>query len=314
MKKIVKLKPINEFFFGGDLTFGNIDEYNYIAKSTLFPQQTALLGMLRKTLLKQNNLLTTKIKIESVDNRQKAEQLVGKGKFVFQKEAQNFGVIKRISPIFLINKETKYIKKAGVDYEIKKDEIGYFLEKDGEVFNGKDYLFSDFISIDKNQSLKEDNIFEEIEKIGIKKDSDEKGFFKKYSYILKDDFEFAFYVEFEDEDFKFEDDIIELGADRSAFKMSVKDCDEWLEFEDENLILLSPSYIENIRDLSSFAITQDINFRFIKYKRSFKKSNVYKLYDKGSVFVDYKPELINQINEYKNLQKIGLNIISKEKK
>jgi len=319
MKKLVRLKPINEFFFGGDLTFGDINEYNYLAKSTLFPQQTAILGMLRKTLLKQNNLLTTKVKIESVDNREKAIKLVGNGKFEFKKESQNFGVIKRISPVFLINKERKFIRRFALDYEIKKDDIGYFLEKDGKVFNGKDDLFSDFISIDKTKIVKMSDIFEEIEKVGIEKFSDNKGFFKKFSYKFKNDFEFAFFVEFEGEDFKFEDDIVELGADRSAFKMKVENSDEWLEYEDENLVLLSPAFIENMKEITSFAITKDINFRFIKFRRSkegkkFQKSKVYRLYERGSIFVDYKKELIEKINEYKNLQKIGLNIISKEKK
>ena len=96
--------------------------------------------------------------------------------------------------------------------------------------------------------------------------------------------------------------------------MKIEDCDEWLEFEDENLVLLSPTYIEEIKNLTSFAITQDINFRFIEYKRNFSKSKIYKLYDRGSIFVDYKKELIDKISEYKNLQKIGLNITSKEKK
>ena len=314
MKKLVRLKPIRDFFFGGDLTFGDINEYNYLAKSTLFPQQSAILGMLRKTLLKQNNLLTTKVKIESVDNKEEATKLIGKGKFKFQKEEQNFGVIKKISPVFLIKNNTKYIQKFANDYEIKKDEVGYFLKKDNKIFNGKDDVFSSFISTDKKEKLNQNDIFKEIVKIGIKKGSDEKGFFKKFSYILKDDFEFAFYVEFEDRDFVFRDDIVEIGADRSAFKMKIEDTNEWLEFEDENLVLLSPSYIENLRNLVSFAITRDINFRFIEFKRKFKKSKIYRLYDRGSILVDAKKELIDNLNEYKNLQKIGLNIISKEKK
>lgn len=330
MKKLVRLKPVKEFFFGGDLTFGDIKEYNYIAKSTLFPQQTAILGMLRKNLLKQNGLLTAKIKIESVDDRAKAKELVGSGKFEFKKEEQNFGVIKKISSLFLINKKNRFIKKSGIEYDeeknsfneykIKKDNIGYFLEKDSGVFNGKNDIFSNFVNIDTKEFKAQKDIFTQIEQIGIKKDSEEKGFFKKYSYMLNDDFEFAFYVEFEDADFRFENDFIELGAERSVFEMKVEDTMDWLEYEDENIVLLSPSFIDgNIRELTGFAITQDVNFRFIEYRRfkkenRFKKSKLYKLYERGSVFVDYKPKLLEKINEYKNLQKIGLNITSKEKK
>ena len=51
----VTLEPKDWFFFGGSSTFDNGTKTSYIAHSLLFPQQTALLGMIRYQLLKQNN-------------------------------------------------------------------------------------------------------------------------------------------------------------------------------------------------------------------------------------------------------------------
>ena len=329
---LVKLKPINSFFFGGDITFGEGKEVSYLAKSTLFPQQTAILGMVRKTLLRQNGLLTRKIKMESVDDKKKGGELVGFEKFKFQKEEQNFGVIKKISPLFLMSDNKRYIKKFANGWEIKKDKIGYFLQKDGKDYNGKEDLFSDFVSIDDNVSLKVRDIFEEIEQIGIKKDAQKEGYFKKFSYKLKDGFAFGFYIELEEnKEYRFYDDIVELGAERSLFEMKLQECDEWLEVYHEHLLLLSDTFIDaNLKELTSFAVSKDINFRFIEKngklkeknekkskeeeKKIFKKSNIYRFYERGTIFIDYKVKLKEEIQEYKNLQKIGLNITSKEKK
>ena len=53
MKYKIDLKPIGTFFFGSDKKFGEGDEVNYFAQSSLFPQQTSILGMLRKEILVQ---------------------------------------------------------------------------------------------------------------------------------------------------------------------------------------------------------------------------------------------------------------------
>ena len=55
----VKLTPTGKFFFGGDMRFG-IDgkdgEFSsYIIESSVMPQQTSLLGMMRFLLLSNNN-------------------------------------------------------------------------------------------------------------------------------------------------------------------------------------------------------------------------------------------------------------------
>ena len=56
----IELTPVDKFFFGGDMTFqvGNAkSDFNerfssYIIKSSYYPQQTSLLGMLRFLILR----------------------------------------------------------------------------------------------------------------------------------------------------------------------------------------------------------------------------------------------------------------------
>jgi len=70
MKYLVTLKPLEPFLFGGNQTFGRLGDKeagNYLVTSRQFPQQTALLGMLRKELMTQAGLLTRKRRGEWVD-------------------------------------------------------------------------------------------------------------------------------------------------------------------------------------------------------------------------------------------------------
>ena len=61
----IELKPVETFFFGGEITFGNFQ--NYLVKSNFFPQQTTLLGMVRKRLLDQYGLIDENGRILQID-------------------------------------------------------------------------------------------------------------------------------------------------------------------------------------------------------------------------------------------------------
>jgi CRISPR-associated protein Cmr3 len=86
MRYLITLKPLEPFMFGGDQTFGALGDKeagSYLVKSRMFPQQTAVLGMLRKELMVQAGLLTRKLRGEWVDPQKKANaaELVGTEKF-----------------------------------------------------------------------------------------------------------------------------------------------------------------------------------------------------------------------------------------
>ncbi len=330
MRYLVIVKPLEPFFFGGDRTFGALrdmtenevnakyasgdrtfgalgeENSNYLVHSRPFPQQTALLGIIRKEILIQKGLLTKKRRGEWIDdyNKSKAKNLVGDTKFAFNKE-QNFGVLNNISPIFLIKNGERFIKKADIDSYPYQDGV---LKN----YNPKEDIYNNFISIESNNSLKFDNIFKPVEQIGIKKGGGDNAFFKKTSYLLKDNFSFAFYME---SDFELKSSYVTLGAETSMFKMEITPSSDKLDYQDKNgyLTLLSDAYIDiSIKEHCTFAITSEISFRYLENEfngqhRKFKKSKNIFLYEKGSVFIKPSQELINNLNN-QNLQKIGLNI------
>lgn len=118
---IIRLKPLTPFFFGGENTFGEGDAQavNYHVRSNYLPQQTALLGMLRYQLLAQHQLIGT----EPGDTWNK---LIGERSFTMKdgnKDVQDFGAIKSISPLFLSNGTDHYLPQA-LDWTMGKPEPG----------------------------------------------------------------------------------------------------------------------------------------------------------------------------------------------
>jgi len=317
MRYLITLKPLTPFFFGGSVTFGKLgDKENstYLVKSRLFPQQTAILGMIRKEYLIQNNLLTKKVNGDWVDkeNVEKAKKLVGSESFDMKREV-NFGVIEKISPIFLIKQDKKYIKKVNIDSYKYKDGI---LEN----YNPKYDIYDNFVSTDNKENLKTDEIFKSITKVGIKKslsNNNENSYFKQTFYTLQDNFKFAFYLDTKSE---LKSSIIQLGADNSMFKMDIKKVakDEDLTYKDKNgyLVLLSDSCIDTyLKGNCEFAITSEISFSNLKSKidaktHKFEKSNKVYFYERGSVIINPSDKLINHLNK-NNLQKIGYNKYTK---
>ena len=317
MKYLVTLSPLEPFLFGGDNTFGKLgDEINgtYLVKSRQFPQQSAILGMLKKEIMTQNNLLTRQLKGEWVEpkNKQKAENLVGVENFdIFSKSIQNFGKIKNISPMFFIKNDEIFIKKVDIDSFDFEDGVlkGYKTKID---------IYDNFINITTNEKLTSDKIFKPIEKTANKKGGEENSLFKKTSYLLNDNFKFAFYL---DCDCDLKNSIITLGADRSSFKMEVKEDNSTLNYEDKKayLTLISDAYITlSLKDNCDFAISSEISYQNLQNQKhafkhnEFKKSDKVYLYEKGSVIINPSQALIDDLNN-KNLQQIGYNIFTKGK-
>ena len=292
------------------------DEINgtYLVKSRQFPQQSAILGMLKKEIMTQNNLLTRQLKGEWVEpkNKQKAENLVGVEKFdIFSKSIQNFGKIKNISPMFFIKNDEIFIKKVDIDSFDFEDGVlkGYKTKID---------IYDNFINIATNEKLTSDKIFKPIEKTANKKGGEENSLFKKTSYLLNDNFKFAFYL---DCDCDLKNSIITLGADRSSFKMEVKEDNSTLNYEDKKayLTLISDAYITlSLKDNCDFAITSEISYQNLQNQKhafkhnEFKKSDKVYLYEKGSVIINPSQALIDDLSN-KNLQQIGYNIFTKGK-
>lgn len=321
MRYLVTLTPLEPFLFGGENTFGKLGSENegtYLVHSMKFPQQSALLGMLRKEIMTQSQTLTRKVKGEWVDQdkKQKATDLVGNTKFdIAQQTAQNFGVIKKIEPVFLLHGTQRYIKKVNNDdYEYKEGVLKKKTSKDKKdiYFTGKDNIYDNFVEINSNKRLSQKDIFEPIEQIGNKKNGGDNALFKKTSFLLKQNFQFAFYLEC---DYKLKNSIVTVGADKSSFKFEVREDSACLNYYDANnyLTLLSDSYITTpLQENCTFAITSEISYRTLKNKKHVTRHNRFErtpqiyLYEKGSIIIEPSEQLLQNLNN-QNCQKIGYN-------
>lgn len=231
----IQLRPLHAFFFGGMTTFGAGETANYLAQSRYFPQQTAIIGMLRYQLLAQNDLLSNQ------GIKSGATALIGEKSFdAAAKEEQNFGAIKKISPLWiyantdrlLIEPLTKNLcleanEKARTLYNNGKQQGQGMLLKPTEGGNEKWYkngLNEGFVSSENSairydfegttpsatgeKSEEKPYIFKAQQKVGIQKgekgNTETKAFYKQTVYQfnkIRDknkgdmDFSFGFYVE-----------------------------------------------------------------------------------------------------------------------
>ena len=335
---LVKLKPINNFFFGGDINFGKLGEKengSYLAKSRYFPQQTAVLGLIRRQMLVRHGLLTKKVKGEWIndDSKENAVKLVGAGIFEINNNNLDLGIIDKISPVFITKKDS---------YFFQINTFGDYIEESGKCFidnNEKDFipLLNNFDSkkgvsktlVSKTERFNFSEIFREVEQIGNNKKETENALYKKTSYKFLDNYEFAFILELKTECF-LEESIVSLGGDNSNFNMSFKKID--YSFEDllkdisiakNSITLFSDLYIEeNLFSYCNFVVNNTISFQNIitkvfdntgsRYKsKNLEISEKLYFYERGAVFFKPKEDL-EKILTNTNLQKIGYNIFKKD--
>lgn len=359
-KYLVKLTPLGKYFFGGDMTFksgrkvGNDDEKygSYIIHSFKTPQQTSLLGMIRFLLL-SNNAEAFDVNNNRIKNKDEADALIGEKSFCVSvgHEANSFGQISRIGPCFL------YDKKAGEAYfrilppdwrvafadapvkavingaEVELPEI--WIEKDGkkEAYTGKDGMDICYASLDKSHILKEEDLFKEDSRIGIAKNekgkSDSSAFYKQISYRLEKGFCFAFEVETEVDLTKYQNRLVQLGADSSSFLLEVEQNKVGYpqSKNDLQVALVSDAYIESTEGLKiRFAVTRVRPFRFLHTENSIDPKNYntryksnrqkrYDLYEAGSVFYfkdkESRDKFCEYLDSFKEFTQIGYNQFAK---
>jgi CRISPR-associated protein Cmr3 len=296
MKQLLKIKPKGKFFFGGDRTFAS-ERQSYYAHSEYFPQQTAILGMLRFTILQIENKLEESLTVK--------QSFIGENDFNGKTEF-SFGNILKISPVFIIENEKSWIA-AGKDHQHYKDDdtkeiVPIRLKLDVKSanspignFNYKEKFESRFILFQANQddfgiTQDLDFFFQEHTQVGVDVNKERKtkqdGFykhdllsFKRDAKTYKSDFAFAVWVETKD-DYSFKDFAsVSLGRE-STFSIEVvenaEDIFEQIEatnntFEDSTkiqIVLLNNAFIENLDELraaSDFILAgSPVPFKFIK--------------------------------------------------
>ena len=257
---LIKLTPLDKFFFGQKKTFGD-DNANYFVYSSHFPQQTTLLGLLRYQLLQIAG--EEVFKDNKIQDEHKAGELIGKQSFSpFVKDKLQFGIIQSLSPVFIIDKKEKdekeYFLPVGRRFQKEEEDLYELLHlscKEGcppifDEYKPKKGLASCWLSSNGTTLLNEEDFFTKDERIGIRKDyegaTNDDAFFRQRYYRFKNfkkvvedeegneckqppvrehDFCFATVLETEKaiEHEKLNGRIVYLGGERQPFLMEVSE-------------------------------------------------------------------------------------------
>jgi len=341
-KYLITLKPLEPFFFGGEHTFGADDSRvddsrkkasRYSASSSYFPQQSALLGMLRRTILIQEGCLTLHRRGEWVDasRSSKASIVAGRGKFSYDEE-YDLGKIIGLSPLFIMQNDNFYIvdaKDRALTPKISATSrmiIGGS-EQPNIVFEGynpKNHSSDSFIANGGLGVKTFNDLYEKVSNVGIKKsingESEEDAFFQKSSFLLKDDAVFACIVTLDD-GIILNQTIVTLGADQSSFMMDVQHFDK--DFNElfnasftsksvDRVVLTSETLVSSeAAEHALFILGVRKSYRFLRGEKNAssqgKKSKRYFLLERGSVIYTSNIAGLSSHLSQPHLQRAGIN-------
>lgn len=335
---LMMLTPLAPFFFGGEHTFGEDENrkeaMRYRAESTRFPQQSAVLGMLRKTMLVEAGLMTMHKKGEWVDAREsdtyaRAEALCGVGSFSYE-HAFDLGGIQGISPLF--------IRREGVDCFPEAFDVPFTPRRTADTMrlNGRDIPALELEGYVAKEGLTQglvgadgsnrtfDKLFVPVETVGIKKSRDgqteENAFFIKQSYRFESGTSFAFYATFSDA-LGWRNSMVTLGADQSPFMLEAVESTEGFKLPEALFGAKPVARAVALSELLIDADTEDRTFFILGKRRSvrhiereatakqyrFKKSKRYYLLEPGSVLYTEDPDVLEKALAKPHLQRAGLN-------
>ncbi len=341
---LIRLRPLDYYFFGGEITFGDGKNEKYYAKTRPFPQQTTILGVLR-------HLGYNKVDIgESFDPD------------TLMREDNTFGYIKKLSPLFLMNNKEAYLpsplgteKAQPFDVSTAGQGVEHWNGENWEKayqlldYKAKDGWNQGLRSKDNEKITELDDVIKIFDKIGITKAKDGEaktdGFYKQQMAKLQNGWKFAVLAKLDVELASQlpQTAIMPFGAEKALFHISLKKLnaeksmesyfpnDMWQHSFPEKLdciLLLSDALVDKkIYDYCQFAITDTVDFRNIRtpkavteFARFFKhkkekgtdtgdylyKSGKYNLLKRGSLLYGNKEKIANCIDR-PTYQAIGYN-------
>lgn len=212
----VDFKPISPYFFGNEKTFPYADQTigrhlsnSYYIKSERMPSQTTILGALRYLFLAHKNSNYTYSKTEFEENAVR----VGAESFdIARKEEQNFGIIEKVSPVFLYHKTNGVLIPTPFDHNEKSESgeytpFGNYDEietPDGQKLYTADYdakagLTDSYMVLDTGKIVSFGEVFSFEDRVGIAIEKTEKAFFKKKYAMLAKDYFFSVYLTVSDD-------------------------------------------------------------------------------------------------------------------
>ncbi len=351
-KYLIELTPVDMFFFGTENRYRPRKhkgapkfEADYFQRSAKFPQQTTILGALRYLILQENGQIP-------ISDKGKANKLIGPSGFQINNvQGSGYGTIQYLGPVYLRNNDDFYMpapknlfigenggyiwgKPEKIDTVIT-NQPGTFLYF--EDYTEKKSIADDvLVNIkDMDKPLKYDDVFVEVEKVGINIKQEEDAYYKQISYKFKPGKQSSFVLTVKwyetiwkpVEGKKY---LLPIGAEKQMFTVRFKKYNDELQpvFPENNpvypyIILLSDAYIE--QNTADFSIVSQKSFRFLKsnvqntdnYSRwnssvAISRSKRYNLFERGSVFYfldnDKMNDFINkQLKTKQEFCQIGYN-------
>lgn len=318
-----KLKPLGEYFLGGDRTFDHIDsnnptKSNYFIHSENTPSQATILGMIRFLVLKKKGLLSTK-----GDN---VDEAIGKTGFTIEPN-DGYGLIKKISTVLIYNQDNQPIIKTPLNHKNSNKEKFNPIELTNQGttdlgdrtllpidYKAKDGLADNYVNSGKIVSV--DEIFIGNSHSRVAKNRDEDSFFKKEYKYMQDGYYLGFYLNIDEE---LPNDIVYLGQEKSAFSIEFSDSTIDEAEIDANSIksnntyfyALSDVYIPDGTQISEYIDYCIINKKPYRFFTNGKKSQRYQFIAAGSVFYVNNEGEFNKIINNEHFTKIGFNKIIK---
>ena len=366
----ITLTPVDKFFFGGDMTFTvglketkkkwdelterekkeisfNTQYSSYIIQSSMFPQQTSLLGMLRFLILR--NAGNDVFKDGHIVDKAKAKELIGERSFMVNNN-NDFKAIKSLNHVRIrktANGQTSDLEFAPLFKELSFTDASVGSYNLGDIcipsLSKDDYDAKKGFNImltDGKDKYKLEDVFVEDRRVGINRDIktgivDDGALFKQISYRFsnkKADYCFVFDAEVDDTIplETYSGQVVSVGGDNSQFVIGISKngkANENLESYEKAVWLLSPAFLTRAEArIAKFAVTRLMPFRFLTDRednkendnRTFhilnsklKRSERYELYAPGSVFYfdteEQKQEFINVLESKKEFRQIGYN-------
>ena len=334
---MVRLKPIDGYYFGAEKTLGEGDAQNYYVKSNRLPQVSALVGIIRYEILRQKGLLSYDPK--DTEKLKKVERLIGHQGFSLDGGPETFGIIQRLSPLFVENREERRFYTPlplddGIEVSLKDAKCSFSASctqaplADLQGYDLKGYDNYRYWVSGDGYKLSEDEIFYTREQIGITKNGkakDEKdAFFKLVLMGLNEAFNFAFLLETSEPIKDVQMGLCALGGNRSIFRMELTKLSEQEESFDfctyfqglkreGRLLLLGDAYLtDQERDRLPFFWGISTCNRYIvtkhdeahHWRKPNKTEKLYHLLARGGVIYGVSAEELQS----PRLNNVGLNL------
>jgi CRISPR-associated protein Cmr3 len=329
---LVRLTPLERFFFGTEQG----ETADYYLKGNNFPQQTALLGLIRHQLLIQNNLLDER---QAIRDKQKAVLLIGSQSFQFD-SANDFGAIIALTPCFINDNANRMYYPSAPEFTLNIKKAGSQF-----VFNSYDPK-NDYPLILKAEGTvtkTEENIFTVDERTGIDKPYfkaiKDKSYFKQVWTKIKPGFSFAFFLTIDagaylkkyPGELKMSEALVFFGKEAMPFNMQIEEKSTILPANADSsnaVVCLSDTFLkEDILRFCSLAVTDTVPFRNIVNKTAQNSSEFFtkrpketnkvrlQLLKKGSVLfaANEIDKVCTAIDTNNNFKKIGYNYYQKIK-